>query len=85
MNIKTICAAVLVSGAALAGVSQASAMPFGQAPAGGVAVEQAGWRCGPGWHITRWGRCVPNRPVYARPYYGGPRYRARPHYWRRGW
>lgn len=71
MNIKTICAAAILSGAALAGASQASAMPFGQAPSGGVAIEQAAWGCGPGWHPNRWGRCVPNRPVYYRPYRRG--------------
>ena len=25
------------------------------------AIEQVGWRCGPGRHMDRWGRCVPNR------------------------
>ena len=81
MNIKTICAVVIVSGAALAGIAQASAMPVGPATAG-TSIEQVGWRCGPGRHVTRWGRCVLNRPVY-RPYYR-PYYRPHPH-WRRGW
>jgi hypothetical protein len=35
-------------------------------------VTQIGWRCGPGWHVNPWGRCVPSRRFY------GPR-------WRRGW
>ncbi len=33
-------------------------------------VQEAGWRCGLGWHVNGWGRCVPNRPH-------------RRHYWRR--
>ncbi|RTL74567.1 MAG: hypothetical protein EKK36_09675 [Bradyrhizobiaceae bacterium] len=35
-------------------------------------VTQIGWRCGPGWHVNPWGRCVPRRRFY------GPR-------WHRGW
>ncbi|WP_413541935.1 GCG_CRPN prefix-to-repeats domain-containing protein [Brucella sp. MAB-22] len=27
----------------------------------GSLAEQVGWRCGPGWHMNRYGRCVPNR------------------------
>lgn len=27
----------------------------------GNSVEYVGWRCGRGWHMNRWGRCVPNR------------------------
>ncbi|MCX8281678.1 hypothetical protein OSJ77_15905 [Phyllobacterium sp. 0TCS1.6C] len=26
-------------------------------------LEQVGWRCGRGWHVNRWGRCVPNRRI----------------------
>ena len=76
MNMKTIFAAVVVSGAAVLGASQASAMPM--APAGVSAqIEQVRFGCGPGWHPNPWGRCVPNGPRFVRPYYGRP--------YRRGW
>ncbi|MGO8739372.1 GCG_CRPN prefix-to-repeats domain-containing protein [Rhodoblastus sp.] len=45
-------------------------------------VETVGWRCGPGWHVNPWGRCVPNRRVYYRPYYR-PYYHR--HYYHRGY
>ena len=80
MNIKTLFAAAILSGAALAGVSQASAMPFGAAPSAGVAIEQAAWGCGPGWHPGPYGRCVPNRRAFVRPMY-----RPRPFYRRHRW
>jgi hypothetical protein len=82
-------------GASLAGADAVSAMPvapYDGAPAAATApIETIGWRCGPGWHVNPWGRCVPNggyyrpyapvyrpyAPVYRRPYYGPrPVYRA---------
>ncbi len=59
----------------LAGMSAASAMPanglvissteLGDQETGSIeatgSLTQVGWRCGRGWHMNRWGRCVPNR------------------------
>jgi len=52
----------------VAGATASQAMPFASSDSFGVAspVQQIGWRCGPGWHMDGWGRCVPNRPW--RPY-----------------
>ena len=48
---------------ALAGATSAQAMPVTQGDeVASAAVETVGWRCGPGWHMNPWGRCVPNRP-----------------------
>jgi hypothetical protein len=89
MSIKTIFAAVIVAGAALAGVSQASAMPIGPAPDASPGIEHVAYGCGPGFAPNGWGRCVPvMRPRYVRPYYARPVYRSyrRPYYgYRRGW
>jgi hypothetical protein len=77
MNAKTLLAALLVSGAAVFGASQASAMPmapdhgFSSAP-----IENVAYGCGPGFSRNPWGRCVPMGPRYVRPYYGRPVYRA---------
>ncbi|WP_374545969.1 GCG_CRPN prefix-to-repeats domain-containing protein [Rhodoblastus sp.] len=90
---KGFVVAAALFGASLGGAATADAMPIAPV-AGGIAapIEQAGWRCGPGWHVNPWGRCVPNgygygggyyapRPVY-RPYgFYGPRpYYRRPYY-----
>ena len=32
-------------------------------------IVQVAGGCGRGWHPNRWGRCVPNRYGYYRPYY----------------
>lgn len=48
-----------------AGGSQA--MPMATPNAAPPPVETVGWRCGPGWHLNRWGNCVPNRRVFVRP------------------
>jgi hypothetical protein len=98
--VKSLVVAGALFGASLVGVEAASAMPV--APYDGVSaasapIETVGWRCGPGWHVNPWGRCVPNggyygRPVYRpyapvyRPYapvYRRPYYGPRPYY--RGW
>jgi hypothetical protein len=78
-TLKTLALAAALLGASLAAGETASAMPVASAPvvAGQSApIVQAGWRCGPGWHMNGWGRCVPNHP-YGRPW--GPR----PGRWRR--
>ena len=69
------------------GLASAQAMPIQHLEDTAPAVAQTiGWRCGAGWHVNRWGRCVPSRAFYApRAYYGGPVYGARWHHrhWRR--
>jgi hypothetical protein len=49
---------------ALAAASSAQAMPIAQGDdvVAASPVQTVGWRCGPGWHVNPWGRCVPNRP-----------------------
>lgn len=67
--------------------SAASALPVPPAPKVPGAITQVGWACGPGWHLTPWGNCAPNRPFY-RPwgywggYWGPPRFFAPRPYWR---
>ena len=69
---KIIVAAALI-GATLTGAEQAGAMPLANsaAVAQSAPIEHVGWRCGPGWHVNPWGRCVPNRGGW------GPRRRFR--------
>ena len=53
------------------GVASAQAMPvssLGDSVA--PTVQTVGWRCGPGWHMNPWGRCVPNRRFYGPRFYG---------------
>jgi hypothetical protein len=61
-------AGVLALSGSVGAVETAAAMPLVQPSNIGAAapVENAGWRCGPGWRMNAWGRCVPNRPVYRR-------------------
>ena len=82
----SLAAAFAIGGTAAA--SAASAMLI--APVAPPAmIEHVAWGCGPGWHPNRWGRCVPNAPVYygwgwRRPvYYGGWGWH-HPHYYG-GW
>ncbi|MFY9658882.1 MAG: hypothetical protein WAK01_20245 [Methylocystis sp.] len=55
--------------AIVAGATAAQAMPLASSDSnGGVSpIQQVGWRCGPGWHMDGWGRCVPNGP-WRRPW-----------------
>jgi hypothetical protein len=82
--VKSLVVAGALFGAGLSGIAPASAMPIAPAaaPAAAAPVQTIGWRCGVGWHINPWGRCVPNRVYrpYYRPYYH-PYYR--PYYHRR--
>jgi glycine/D-amino acid oxidase-like deaminating enzyme len=78
-TIKNIILAGGLLASSLAGAAPAGAMPLAPETAfaaPSAPIEQAGWRCGPGWHVNPWGRCVPSRrvyyaprPVYRRPYY----------------
>ena len=73
------------------GIASAQAMPVAPLHDTAGPVTQVGWRCGPGWHVNGWGRCVPNRRFYGRGwgFYGPPRIDPwrHPHwhhgYWRR--
>jgi len=52
----------------------------------GGPIETVGWRCGPAWHMNRWGNCVPNHRVMMRPvghWHAGFwfRHRWHPGYW----
>ncbi|SFN76347.1 hypothetical protein SAMN03159463_00504 [Mesorhizobium sp. NFR06] len=42
------------------------AMPMAK-PSATSPIETVGWRCGPGWHVNRWGKCVPNGRRFIRP------------------
>jgi hypothetical protein len=67
-------AAILVGalGMATAAMS-ANAAPVVPSPANDTNVVQVAGGCGPGFHPTRWGRCVPNRySYYGHHYWGGP-------------
>lgn len=59
-TIKMLIAATMT----IAGATASQAMSLAASDSIGVAsaIQQVGWRCGPGWHMNGWGRCVPNRP-----------------------
>jgi hypothetical protein len=78
---KLLASLAVVVGLGVASAAQAMpAAPLGDAAA---PITQVGWRCGPGWHVNPWGRCVPNRRVYRSwGYYGGPRFYGHRHH---GW
>jgi len=59
---KTFIVAAFALTGAVAVAEGAAAMPLTQGRDVGVSapVHDAGWRCGPGRHMNRWGRCVPN-------------------------
>ncbi|WP_405044694.1 GCG_CRPN prefix-to-repeats domain-containing protein [Phyllobacterium sp. 1468] len=66
MSLKSGLSALVLIGGLFSFGAPAMAAPI--PPAGGspevsTSVEQVGWRCGRGWHVNRWGRCVPNRRV----------------------
>lgn len=79
-----ILASALFAAGLLGMASTAQALPAAPVTDAPHAITEVGWRCGPGWHVNRWGHCVPNRRVY-RPYryWGPPRFhRHRHHHWR---
>jgi hypothetical protein len=89
---KSLVVAGALFGGGLVGLGAATAMPIAPAAGGAQAatapIETIGWRCGYGWHINPWGRCVPNRYYgygygYGRPYWR--RHYYRPYYHRRYW
>lgn len=64
MSVRSSLTALLVFGGVMSFSVPSFALPMPQPTnthdAGSLA-EQVGWRCGPGWHMNRYGRCVPNR------------------------
>lgn len=76
----------LAAGTLALSAAGAQAMPLVKPSAAPLPIETVGWRCGPGWHINGWGRCVPNRRVYrAYGYYGPPRFHRWGHWHHRHW
>jgi hypothetical protein len=78
---KGLIVAGALFGASLVGAATASAMPIAPDAGGqaaGAPIEAVGWRCGPGWHVNPWGRCVPNGYGYGGGYYA-PRPLYRPY------
>jgi len=67
MLTKHILSATLIAGTLIGSAGISSAMPMVQPDVAASPVQAVGWRCGPGWHMNRWGTCVHNRPVYYRP------------------
>jgi hypothetical protein len=65
------------------GIASAQAMPAAPLQGSTGSLTQVGWRCGPGWHINPWGRCVPNRRFYGAWGYYGPGWHHR--YWHGHW
>ena len=78
-----ILASALFAAGLLCLTSTAQALPAAPGMNAPTAVTDVGWRCGPGWHVNRWGHCVPSRRFY-RPhrYWGPPRFHWHRHHWR---
>lgn len=77
-------ASILLAAGVVGMASAAQALPVAPTAAPTSAITEIGWRCGPGWHVNRWGTCVPNRHFYRpRNYWAPPRfYGPRHHHWR---
>lgn len=61
-SIKLVLAATAFAGTSLVAIESASAMPIApMQKESSLLLQDVGWRCGPGWHVNPWGRCVPNR------------------------
>lgn len=71
MTSKTLAVAAFAAAVSFLTSAPSEAMPI--APRDAVAVapqtQAVGWRCGPGWHVDPWGRCVPHRRPPP-PHYG---------------
>ena len=63
-SITTLASTLLLAGGLAALASPASALPIAPATptvaAPSSEAQPIGWRCGPGRHVNRWGRCVRN-------------------------
>ena len=68
---KNVFVAVLAAAGLAATMSATSAMTVApNTTAGNPLLQTIAGGCGPGFHPNPWGRCVPNRRVYApAPYY----------------
>ncbi|RJT38846.1 hypothetical protein D3227_15565 [Mesorhizobium waimense] len=86
MLTKHILPLALAAGTLMLSAAGSQAMPMAKPTAASLPIESVGWRCGPRWHVNRWGNCVPNRYVRIRPirhWHPGFRYHHRWHagYW----
>lgn len=54
------------------------ALPVAKPSAAPLQAESVGWRCGPGWHMNPWRRCVPN---HRRVIIIGPGHWRHHHHW----
>jgi hypothetical protein len=68
-------AGILAFGASAVSANATPAAPDLGVMSGSPNIVEAAWGCGRGFHPNHWGRCVPNRWGYYRPwrdrYYGG--------------
>jgi hypothetical protein len=71
---KAIALAGALAAIAAASASAAPVMPNAGTEQATNIVQVAGG-CGRGFHPNHWGRCVPNRYGYYRPYWSGPYHR----------
>jgi hypothetical protein len=70
---KYAMAAIIAAGALGAGIgmtAQAGAMPMPAVHADGAPLVKIRNGCGRGWHLNRWGRCVPYRRYHSHRHYG---------------
>ncbi|TPL05086.1 MULTISPECIES: hypothetical protein [unclassified Mesorhizobium] len=89
MFTKYLLPVALAAGTLVLSGAGSEAMPMAKPNAAPLPVETVGWRCGPGWHVSRWGRCVPNgrviiRPMHVRHWHPGFWFHGRwhPGFWR---
>ncbi|RWC14877.1 MAG: hypothetical protein EOS52_10970 [Mesorhizobium sp.] len=85
MFAKYFLSIALAAGTLTVSAVGSEAMPLVKPSASPLPVETVGWRCGPGWHVNRWGRCVPNsrviiRPMHVRHWHPGFWYHGRWHH-----
>lgn len=70
-----VLASIIALATAAAGMSaQAAPVTPVLGPDGKPGIVEVWGGCGWGFHPNRWGRCVPNRYGYYRPYWGGYSY-----------
>ena len=67
MLTKHILPLALAAGTLVLSATGSQAMPMAKPGAAAIPIEAVGWRCGPGWHVNRWGNCVPSRRMMIRP------------------
>ncbi|WP_446721201.1 GCG_CRPN prefix-to-repeats domain-containing protein [Mesorhizobium sp. 113-3-3] len=69
MMLRYILPIATAAGTLLLSSVGSQALPMAKPSAAPSPIESVGWRCGPGWHLNRWGNCVPNhrRVIVVRP------------------